>query len=110
MNNKLYKILALVFLTLTPICLIPNSVFAADRDGDGIENQIDNCPGIPNGPILGTCLAGDASNTCTSNEECESGGFCIMDQEDTDPDGFGDVCDFCEGNGNYDTDEDGLCE
>jgi len=33
-----------------------------------------------------------------------------MDQEDSDQDGFGDVCDFCEGNGLYDSDEDGICD
>jgi len=59
MNNKLSRKPTLIFLTLTLLCFIPNYVFAADRDGDGIENQSDNCPSIPNGPLLGTCTAGD---------------------------------------------------
>ena len=110
MSNKLSRIIIVTVFALTLGCSFPHCVFAADRDGDGIENQNDNCPGIPNGPILGTCVEGDVSNTCTSNEECGSGGFCSMDQEDNDPDGSGDACDFCEGNGNYDIDGDGLCD
>ena len=68
-----------VAIVLTSFFLCSFS-FAADRDGDGLENQNDNCPGVHN-----------------------------VDQSDSDEDGFGDVCDFCEGNGNYDFDEDGIC-
>jgi hypothetical protein len=60
---------------------LPQTVSGADRDGDGIENQNDNCPGVQN-----------------------------IEQVDTDGDGSGDACDFCEGNGQYDTDGDGLCD
>jgi hypothetical protein len=60
---------------------IPSTLYAADRDGDGIENQNDNCPGVSN-----------------------------INQEDTDTDGSGDACDFCVGNGPYDTDGDELCD
>ncbi|MBW2553924.1 MAG: thrombospondin type 3 repeat-containing protein, partial [Deltaproteobacteria bacterium] len=112
MNSKTSIILTISASILILIFSFPPYAFTVDidRDGDGIINKNDNCPGIPNGPLLGICTAGDAGNPCTSNEECGSGGFCSMDQEDNDPDGFGDVCDFCEGNGNYDTDGDGLCD
>ena len=33
-----------------------------------------------------------------------------MNQEDSDQDGYGDACDFCEGNGKYDSDEDRICD
>jgi hypothetical protein len=92
------------------VFLLPNFVIAADRDGDGIENQDDNCPKVPNGPLLGTCAAGDLKNTCTSNGDCGVDGFCSMNQEDSDFDSYGDACDFCIGDGHYDTDEDGLCD
>jgi len=112
MNSKTSIILTISASILILIFSFPPYAFTVDidRDGDGIINKNDNCPGIPNGPLLGICTAGDAGNPCTSNEECGSGGFCSMAQEDNDPDGFGDVCDFCEGNGNYDTDGDGLCD
>jgi len=109
MNNKLSRILTLTVCVLTLVLFTSHHAFATDSDSDGLENQNDNCPKAPNGPVLGTCTAGNVSNTCTSDEDCGTGGSCSMDQEDSDLDGFGDVCDFCEGNGKYDTDEDGLC-
>ena len=72
----------------------------ADYDADGVLDDEDNCPVIPNGPELGTCLPGsdEAGNTCTSNDDCGSSipsiEPCSMNQEDTDEDGFGDVCDY----------------
>ena len=111
MNSKLSRILTLSVFILTLLFSISNYAYPADRDSDGIDNAPDNCPGTPNGPVLGTCTAGEVtSNTCASNEDCGTDGFCSMDQEDSDQDGAGDVCDFCSGNGSYDTDEDGICD
>ena len=72
-----------IFTLLAFLLFIPQILPAVDqdRDGDGIENQNDNCPGVHN-----------------------------IEQADTDNDGSGDPCDFCEGNGQYDTDGDGLCD
>jgi len=56
-------------------------LYAADWDGDGIDDTIDNCLSAPN-----------------------------ADQADNDADGFGNVCDYCPGNGQYDLDEDGRCD
>jgi hypothetical protein len=43
-------------------------------------------------------------------EGCSSNGLCIKDQRDNDSDGFGDVCDYCDGNGAQDSDTDGHCD
>lgn len=98
-------------LTLScSISLCELTANTSDIDSDGITNPNDNCMTIPNGPGLGTCTAGDVSNTCMSNGDCGTSGICSMNQEDTDQDGYGDACDFCEGNGKYDSDEDGICD
>ena len=103
--------LTLTAFILTLLFIISSHTYALDSDADGIDNPDDNCRMVPNGPVLGTCTAGElTSNKCTSNEDCGTDGFCSMDQEDSDQDGAGDVCDFCSGNGSYDTDEDGICD
>jgi hypothetical protein len=61
---------------LSVVCL-----YAADWDGDGIDDAHDNCFSTPN-----------------------------AEQTDDDADGFGNVCDYCPGNGQYDLDEDGRCD
>ena len=91
-----------------------------DQDGDGIpddggdhtcvtgetENCDDNCPSIPNGPDLGTCvkdvggvvmsyLAGDPKDfiTCTDDTYCtDTDGTCQKDQGDYNSNGIGDAC------------------
>jgi hypothetical protein len=80
-----------------------------DIDGDGVTNNSggatassrysssfladeDNCPNIPNGPFLGTCTVGNIGDSCIVNEACGVGGVCSMNQEDSDGDGIGDVC------------------
>ena len=81
MKKNFLKLVLCSLTLLTFLLYIPLALSADDRDGDGVENQNDNCPRIQN-----------------------SG------QEDTDADGWGDACDFCVGNDPYDTDEDGLCD
>lgn len=91
-----------------------------DTDCDGIPNSAcvdctpsypaDNCPTIPNGPTRGTCTAGEnRGSVCYSDTECGIGGICSMSLEDSDADGFGDVCDYCAGKGDKDLDGDGIC-
>jgi hypothetical protein len=69
-----------------------------DTDRDGIPDLHDNCPYIPNGPSLGTCLGNSGQTTCHANSDCVSG-MCSLSQEDTGgigigslPDGIGDAC------------------
>lgn len=82
--------------------------FNNDSDGDGIPDEEDNCPTIPNGPLRGTCLGTGA--VCQSTNDCSD---CEMSQEDSDVDGVGDVCDNCPNAANVDqldTDGDGYGE
>jgi hypothetical protein len=66
-----------------------------DRDEDGVLDGQDNCPTVPNGDDEGTCSSGYTGVACTTNGDCGIGGLCSMNQEDSDSDGVGDVCDNC---------------
>jgi len=92
-------------VTMTPKYRTAPSVYEATgdlftyqiiTDGDGIPYHMDNCPDTPNGPDNGTCTAGEnAGDTCMDNATCGVGGFCSMNQEDSDNDTVGDACDNC---------------
>ena len=69
----------------------------------------DNCPAIPNAPYIGTCLIDSIGQNCTGDEECGTGGFCSMNQEESDGDGIGDVCDNCPNGIDDDIDRDNIC-
>ncbi len=87
----------------------------ADGDGDGIPDDVDNCPTAPNGPEAGTCTrdSENAGANCTNRSDCISSctsyGECSIDQDDTDEDGTGDVCDNCPDDSDNDIDNDGIC-
>ena len=62
-------------------------VINTDLDGDGIKNNVDNCPLTPN-PLqedVDGDGVGDACDICTL--------VANADQRDTDADGFGNICD-----------------
>jgi len=74
-------------------------IITDDFDNDGITNGEDNCPNTPNGFNKGTCIAGASykiARPCLSDGECGDGGFCSMNQEDSNQDGIGDACYLCE--------------
>ncbi len=96
-----------------------------DRDGDGVLNLFDNCPGEANpgqGDADGDGL-GDACDPCPHDPENDADGDGVCGdidncpghanpgQEDLDDDDIGDVCDNCPGVVNVDqadTDGDGV--
>ncbi len=77
--------------------LLPASV-DSDCDVDGVLDADDLSPLVPNGPELGSCIAGDAKQileVCSADTDCGAGGQCSLDQEDRDEDGVADVDDNC---------------
>jgi hypothetical protein len=62
-------------------------------DKDGVPDFLDNCPNIPNGPDLGTCVLEGIS--CNSNSECMTimNDYCSINQEDLSGNSVGDACD-----------------
>ena len=90
-------------------CIVtPNTDQGDAVDGDGIGDLCDNCPDHPNGTLLGTCakninppLILILGTPCADTSECGVNQFCLMNQEDTNGNGIGDVCE-CESDFNCD--------
>jgi len=76
---------------------------APDSDGDGIPDNVDNCPSTPNPGQEDADLdgVGDACDNCPM--QINPG------QEDADNDGLGDACDLCPTDPSNDVDGDGVC-
>ena len=86
-------------LDLSYSCASPGSGkrMGIDQDQDAVLDGLDNCPGWPNGPVLGTCTAGDPAQLgqrCNANPDCGATGFCSVAQEDADLNGTGDACEL----------------
>lgn len=102
-----------------------------DTDGDGINDDVDNCPFVANPDQLNddSDTFGDACDNCPdvtnqNQSDADGDGFgdacdkCVLipnqDQADSDSDGLGDLCDNCPFNANggifgqLDADGDGV--
>lgn len=55
-----------------------------DTDGDGVPDDTDNCPTVPNGPDLGTCTEGNIGARCTYFTY-DPLGECAIANPDPDP-------------------------
>ncbi len=73
---------------------------SSDTDGDGIADDLDDCPNDADNDIDSDSVCGDVDNCPTASNN---------DQNDADNDGAGDVCDTCPNDADDDGDEDGLC-
>jgi hypothetical protein len=88
--------------------LLSSEIYDSDEDDDGVYNDVDNCPAVPNNEQLDT--DSDGSGDACDDDDDNDGVLDIddncrfsdnSDQTDTDADGLGDVCDM-------DADNDGL--
>lgn len=93
-----------------------------DSDGDGISDDCDNCPSMPNadqtdsdhdrvGDLCDACPIdpdndADGDGICADLDNCEN---YNPDQEDTDGDGIADACDGCPLDPDNDVDVDYFC-
>ena len=100
----------IIFVVTVVLGLITSSAFSQDTDGDGILDDVDNCPNHPNGPLLGICTSGPMAfigvKTCLSHTACDPNGFCSMAQEDSYPPGGNGIGDACDCEGDFDCDGD----
>jgi hypothetical protein len=64
-------------------------IASRDRDGDGVVDNLDNCPNVPN-PEQEDDDQDDVGNVCDNCPDTPNSG-----QEDGDLDAVGDVCDNC---------------
>ncbi|MFT5434033.1 MAG: hypothetical protein ACI9OJ_004745 [Myxococcota bacterium] len=95
----------------------------SDKDGDGVCQDVDNCPDAKNDDQIDgdTDGLGDACDACPADGEndpdsdgiCQDLDNCVTKpnptQVDSDADGIGDDCDSCPADSKNDADQDGFC-
>ncbi len=89
----------------------PFSWYGSDMDGDGVLNEIDNCPTDPNPTQDPAVCNGDIDGDLILNNTDNCPTTPNHDQADLDGDGVGDACDNCRTTPNADqadTDDDGV--
>jgi hypothetical protein len=97
-------------------CLNVDPPANADSDGDGINDDEDNCPDIANADQANN--DGDGLGDICDDDDDNDGVLDVVDncvviansnQLDSDGDGMGDVCDICPMDADNDIDGDGVC-
>lgn len=73
------------------VLAVAGGAAAVDRDGDEVEDTVDNCPRVENPSQLDADAdgLGNACDNCVRDTN--------PDQDDEDGDGVGDECDLCDG-------------
>ena len=91
-------LLVISMLFAVQICVAQDCGTIGDTDRDGLCNDIDPCPEVPNPNPVDSDGDGvfNACDNCRDNPNA--------DQADADGDGIGDACDTCD-----DPDNDGVC-
>ena len=110
-------------LDLTDEQMVDMGWTVIDTDGDGVVDDADNCPAVPNTDQLNTDgaeIGGDADGDACDDDDDADGWADIdddcpliydLDNLDSDGDGVGDVCDNCPVDANpgqEDSDGDGI--
>jgi hypothetical protein len=80
----------------------PFSWYGSDMDGDGVLNEVDNCPTDPNTTQDPAVCNGDIDGDLILNNIDNCPMTPNHDQADLDGDGVGDVCDNCVATSNSD--------
>jgi hypothetical protein len=101
--------------------LVPFTVAipTTDSDGDGVNDNDDNCPSVANADQADSDNDGVGDACANSNTDHDQDGVsdsmdnCLAeanpDQKDSDNDGEGDACDVCPEDAENDEDGDGFC-
>ena len=100
--------------TMEYLTLVVPADCPADGDGDGVPDETDNCPTVPNADQINTdedMIGGDGMGDACDDDDDADGVFDITDncplmpnvgQADGDHDGVGNACDNCRGMSNPD--------
>ncbi|HEX4956882.1 MAG TPA: OmpA family protein [Lacibacter sp.] len=99
--------------TEEPVTTEPTIAIPADRDGDGVEDNKDECPDVP-GAVKG-CVDSDGDGIADKNDPCPHEKGTLNGCADSDNDGVADKDDKCPdtkgtANGCPDSDGDGIAD
>jgi hypothetical protein len=89
MKNTLLRTISLIAVILMFVLVVSSVAFAADSDGDGLEDSNDNCPEVynPGQGDIDSDGAGDVCDNCPNDPDKTEPGVCGCGVPDTDTDG-----------------------